>query len=55
MVGLIVVSEEVVEKDEDDDEGAHAGAVEIQLVLHVVNIIRISTEYNPIKSYNNNK
>ena len=40
-LGFGVVAEEVVEEDEEDDEGAHAGAVEVQLVLHYFIILRI--------------
>lgn len=35
VVGFIVVSEEVVEEDENDDEGAHTGTVQIQFVFHL--------------------
>jgi len=31
---FFVVAEAVVEEYEEDDEGAHAGAVEVEFVLH---------------------
>lgn len=31
---LVFVAEAVVQYDESDDQGAHAGAVEVQLVFH---------------------
>ena len=38
---FVFVAEAVVEEDEGDDEGAHAGAVEVEFVLHYYQILYI--------------